>query len=145
MPDPAELQARADSFAWFHSIDLGHGVKTKGLSDASATIALEQLPDLASRSVLDIGTWDGYYAFLAERSGASRVVALDHYAWRLDFAARDGYWNACRENGTLPDHTRDTTDFWLPDLPGRRGFDFAHAALESNVEAVVADFTTVDL
>ena len=39
----------------------------------------------------------------------------------------------------------DATDFWLPDLPGRRGFDFAHAALGSRVEPVVADFATVDL
>src|SRR6185369_15802139 len=28
MSDPAELQARADSLTWFHSIDLGNGVKT---------------------------------------------------------------------------------------------------------------------
>ncbi len=145
MPDPAELQARADSLTWFHSIDLGNGVRTKGLSDPSATLTREQLPDLANRSVLDIGTWDGYYAFFAERNGASRVVALDHYAWGLDFGARERYWNECRENGTLPDHTRDTTDFWLPDLPGRRSFDFAHEALGSNVEAVVADFATDDL
>jgi tRNA (mo5U34)-methyltransferase len=145
MPDPAELQAQADSFTWFHSIDLGDGVRTKGLSDTDATVTREQLPDFAGRSVLDIGAWDGYYAFLAERDGASRVVALDHYAWGLDFAARDRYWNECRQNGTLPDHARDATDFWLPDLPGRRGFDFAHAALESSVESVVADFATVDL
>ena len=145
MPDPAELQAQADSFTWFHTIDLGHGVKTKGLSDSNATITREQLPDLGGRSVLDIGTWDGYYAFFAERSGASRVVAMDHYAWGLDWTARDRYWNECRENGTLPDHSRDTTDFWRPDLPGRRGFDFAHAALASNVETVVGDFAAVDL
>jgi tRNA (mo5U34)-methyltransferase len=45
----------------------------------------------------------------------------------------------------LPDQTRDTTDFWRPDLPGRRGFDLAHRALNSRVEPVVADFTSVDL
>ena len=44
-----------------------------------------------------------------------------------------------------PTSTRDTTDFWRADLPGRRGFDLAHRALESRVEPVVADFTTVDL
>jgi tRNA (mo5U34)-methyltransferase len=145
MADSAELQAQADSFTWFHSIDLGNGVKTNGLSDAGATVTGAQLPDFTGRSVLDIGAWDGYYSFFAERNGASRVVALDHYAWGLDWAARDRYWNECRQNGTLPDHTRDATDFWLPDLPGRRGFDFAHAALGSNVEPVVADFATVDL
>ena len=47
--------------------------------------------------------------------------------------------------GTLPDQSRDETDFWRPDLPGRRGFDFAKAALDSKVEPVVADFQKVDL
>ena len=145
MPDPAELQAQADSFAWFHSIDLGHGVKTKGLSEERRALTERQLPDFSGRSVLDIGAWDGYYSFLAERGGASRVVALDHYAWGVNMPARDQYWHECREAGALPDHTRDTTDFWQPDLPGRRGFDFAHSTLGSNVEAVVADFTTVDI
>jgi len=37
------------------------------------------------------------------------------------------------------------TDFWMPDLPGRRAFDFAREALSSKVEATVADFATVDL
>ena len=143
--DPAELQARADAFPWFHSIDLGRGVRTKGLSDSNATVTVAQLPDFAGRSVLDIGAWDGYYSYLAERSGASRVVALDHYAWGVDIPAREAYWNECRQNGTLPDQSRDTTDFWRPDLPGRRGFEFAHAALQSKVEPVVADFTTADI
>jgi tRNA (mo5U34)-methyltransferase len=145
MPDALELQVQADAVSWFHSIDLGNGVVTKGLSDKNATIRKDQLPDFANRSVLDIGAWDGYYSFLAERNGASHVVALDHYAWGLDFGAREQYWNECRQNGTLPNHARDTTDFWRPELPGRRGFEFAHAALLSTVEPVVADFATVDI
>jgi tRNA (mo5U34)-methyltransferase len=143
MATPEELQAQADSFLWFHSIDLGHGVTTKGLTELALTP--EQLPEFAGRSVIDIGAWDGYYSYLAERQGASRIVALDHYAWGVDFAARGAYWTECFANGTLPDHDRDTTDFWRPELPGRRGFDFAHQALDSKVEAVVADFTTIDL
>jgi tRNA (mo5U34)-methyltransferase len=143
--DAADLQAQADSIAWFHSIDLGNGVTTKGLSDKNATVTAAQLPDFSGKTVLDIGAWDGYYSFLAERNGATHVVSLDHYAWGVDIPARERYWNECRENGVLPDHSRDTTDFWRADLPGRRGFDFAHAALSSKVESVVADFTTVDV
>lgn len=30
-------------------------------------------------------------------------------------------------------------------LPGKRGFDLAHDALRSGVEALVADFTTMDV
>ena len=143
MLTPAELQAQADSFGWFHSIDLGRGVRTKGLSELA--LRTDQLPDLAGKSVLDIGAWDGYYSFLAERQGASRVVALDHYAWGVDFVARGRYWDECAARGVLPDHGRDATDFWRADLPGKRGFDFAREALGSRVESVVADFTTADL
>jgi tRNA (mo5U34)-methyltransferase len=94
--------------------------------------------------VLDVGAWDGYYSFLAERSGATRVVALDHYAWGVDLDARDHYWNQCRIDGTVPDHGRDTTDFWRGDLPGKAGFDLAHEVLGSRVESMVGDLLTID-
>ena len=87
--------------------------------------------------MLDIGAWDGKFSFLAEKAGASRVVALDHYAWGVDFVARGAYWEECINNGDLPDQSRDETDFWRPDLPGQRGFNFAKAALDSKVEPVV--------
>ena len=32
--------------------------------------------------MLDIGAWDGYFSFAAERLGASRVVALDSVIWQ---------------------------------------------------------------
>jgi tRNA (mo5U34)-methyltransferase len=105
----------------------------------------DTFPDFAGRSVLDIGAWDGYYSFLAERNGARRVVSLDHYAWGVDFGARDAYWAECSANGTMPDHDRDVRDFWAPELPGRRGYEFAKAALNSKAEAVLDDFATMDL
>jgi tRNA (mo5U34)-methyltransferase len=143
MTSPAEVQAQADALYWYHSISLGDGVVTKGTSaqDKGAEI----LPDVTGRSVLDIGAWDGKYSFLAEQAGAGRVVALDHYAWGVDFAARGAYWTECIAKGVFPDQSRDETDFWLPDLPGRRSFEFATATLGSKVEPVVADFQTCDL
>jgi tRNA (mo5U34)-methyltransferase len=140
---PAELQAQSDSLYWFHTIDLGNGVVTKGIGIQDT--GSEILPDVSGRSVLDIGAWDGKFSFLAEQAGASRVVALDHYVWGVDIGARQTYWAECIANGTLPDHTRDETDFWQSDLPGRRGFEFAAAALGSKVEPLLADFQTVDL
>lgn len=140
---PQDLQARADELSWYHTIDLRDGVVTKGMS--TLLWQEDQLPDPEGRTVLDIGAWDGRYSFMAERKGANRVVALDHYAWGLDFGAREAYWRECAEAGVLPDHQRDMTDFWRSDLPGRRGFDFAHEALGSSVEPVVADFMTTDL
>ena len=143
MTSPADLQAQADALHWYHTIDLGHGVVTKG--DSAQDEGTGILPDVTGRSVLDIGAWDGKYSFLAEQAGASRVVALDHYAWGVDFAARGAYWAECIQSGLLPDQSRDETDFWQPDLPGRRGFELAKAALGSRVEPLVADFQTVEL
>jgi tRNA (mo5U34)-methyltransferase len=143
MTTPADLQAQADALHWYHTIDLGNGVVTKG--DSTQETSDDVLPDVSGRSVLDIGAWDGKFSFLAERSGASRVVALDHYAWGVDFAARGAYWAECIHNGTLPDQSRDETDFWRPELPGRRAFELAAAALGSKVEPLLADFQTVAL
>jgi tRNA (mo5U34)-methyltransferase len=143
MTTPAELQAEADEIQWYHSIDLGDGVVTKGVGVQET--GTEIFPDMAGRTVLDIGAWDGKFSFLAEQCGASRVVALDHYAWGIDFVARGNYWNECIQKGVFPDQSRDELEFWLPDLPGRRGFEFAKAALDSKVEPVVADFQTADL
>ena len=139
-----ELRARVNEILWYHSIDLGQGVVTPGDSK-SVPLTSKELPDFAGRSVLDIGAWDGYYSFFAERHGASRVVALDHYVWGVDFGARQAYWEECRARGELPDPDKDSTDFWRPEeLPGRRGFDFAREALDSRVEPVVGNFMEID-
>lgn len=142
MLDVSELQARAGSVVWYHTLDLGQGVVTDGF--CKSYLAQDQLPSFEGRTVLDIGAWDGYYSFLAERRGAARVVAMDHYAWGVDFARRNPYWQECHDRGVLPDHSRDTTEFWNPELPGRRGFDLAREAYRSKVEPVVADFTSAD-
>lgn len=143
--DVEALRASVNELIWHHRIELGNGVVTPGLG-ASGQIAEDRFPSFTGRSVLDIGAWDGYYSFLAERKGASRVVALDHYAWGVDLKARTAYWDECRARGELPDHSRDETEFWRGDtLPGRRGFDIAKRALGSAVETVVTDFMTADL
>jgi tRNA (mo5U34)-methyltransferase len=81
LPD-ADLRTRAEHLRWYHTIDLGHGVVTRGLDDTPVRLARIALPaSLAGRSVLDIGAWDGFFSFEAERRGASRVVAADHYSW----------------------------------------------------------------
>ena len=33
--------------------------------------------NLSGKTVLDVGTWDGYFAFLAEARGADHVLAID--------------------------------------------------------------------
>ena len=78
-----DLQTRVDGIRWWHSIDLGHGIVTKGVdSEQAQRLSRLRLPaDLSRRSVLDIGAWDGFFSFEAERRGASRIVAADYYSW----------------------------------------------------------------
>jgi tRNA (mo5U34)-methyltransferase len=77
-----ELRARSSALRWYHTIDLGQGVVTQGADNSPERLARIRLPhDLSGRSVLDIGAWDGFFSFEAERRRASRVVACDYYAW----------------------------------------------------------------
>src|SRR6187455_1301559 len=77
-----ELLAQVTDLRWYHTIDLGGGVVTRGVDDTPLRLSRLQFPrDLTGKSVLDIGAWDGFYSFEAERRGAARVVATDHYAW----------------------------------------------------------------
>lgn len=70
---------------WFHRIDLGSGVVTPGRIDPRETLATLDLPaDLSGLSVLDVGAWDGFYSFEAERRGAKQVLATDDFSWGGD-------------------------------------------------------------
>lgn len=134
---------------WWHSIDLGAGVVTPGHKSAellAAELGRLQLPDLAGRSVLDIGAWDGYFSFAAERMGAGRVVALDHYVWALDLGRQQEYYRRCLETHETPQPYETVPGLWQPEsLPGKAGFDTAKRLLNSDVDAVVGDFMTIDL
>jgi tRNA (mo5U34)-methyltransferase len=73
---------------WFHTFALnGAGVYTPGIA-RDHRYRLQAIPeDLSGARVLDVGTFDGFYAFLAERRGAARVVALDNEQY-VDWIAR---------------------------------------------------------
>ena len=144
-----ELEHLASSVPfWWHSIDLGQGVVTNGMKSASL-LAKEleslRLPDLEGKSVLDIGTYDGFYAFEAERQGARRVVALDHYVWSMDVAENIKHWKDCKQRG-VPPGLPHTMPYWRPaELPGKRAFDAARDARGSRVEEMIRDFMTTNL
>ncbi len=43
-------------------------------------------------TVLDVGAWDGFFSFEAERRGAQRVVATDSFAWNgLNWSTKEGF------------------------------------------------------
>ena len=79
-----ELQKRIDEIDWWHSIDLPTDdfdmLVTPGAVDhCSEELATDRfgMPlSLKNKTVLDVGTWDGYFAFLAEKRGGI-VTAID--------------------------------------------------------------------
>lgn len=132
---------------WWHSIDLGEGVVTPGRKTA-AQHALEleawKLPTFAGKTVLDIGAWDGFYAFHAEKGGARRVLAMDYHVWGLDLNRLGPLHRARVAQGRGPVAYERIPGLWNPGtLPGKAGFDTAHRILDSSVEQLVADFMTV--
>jgi tRNA (mo5U34)-methyltransferase len=110
-----ELSRRIQEIRWHHSIDLGNGLVTPGNVDNMTKLARLGFPErFDGLSVLDIGAWDGFYSFEAERRGADRVLATDHFCW----------------NGPGPGT--------------KQGFDLAHQALGSRVEQLEIDPLDLD-
>jgi tRNA (mo5U34)-methyltransferase len=62
---------------WYHVIDLGDGHVTEGWFDLRPLVRHYGLPDdMSGMRALEVGTWDGFWAFEMEDRGAE-VVALD--------------------------------------------------------------------
>ena len=79
---PEDLRAEVAKIRWWHSIDLGHGILTPGRTNLPDKLEYIGLPEnLTGLSVLDVGTWDGLFAFEAERRGARHVLAVDSFCW----------------------------------------------------------------
>jgi tRNA (mo5U34)-methyltransferase len=107
---------------WFHTFRLdGAGFYTPGVA-RDHRYRLPFLPnDLSGRSVLDVGTFDGFYAFLAEARGARRVVAVDNEQYREWVRAR-----------------------WGVELEGGEGFRTIAELIGSTVEYRVLDAFDLD-
>jgi tRNA (mo5U34)-methyltransferase len=73
-----ELRTQIAGRQWYHTLELAPGVVTPGWFDTRAVAAKLPLPNsLAGMRCLDIGTFDGFWAFEMERRGASEVIATD--------------------------------------------------------------------
>jgi tRNA (mo5U34)-methyltransferase len=76
-PLPADARERIEAMSWYHTIDVAPGLTTPGWFDLRPYVDKYGLPErMDGMRVLDIGTWDGFWAFEMERRGA-QVVALD--------------------------------------------------------------------
>jgi SAM-dependent methyltransferase len=75
--DPAAIRARITANpVWYHTLALPGGELTPGQVDLRAVAAKVLPADLRGRRALDVGTFDGFWAFELERRGAE-VVAID--------------------------------------------------------------------
>ena len=80
--DRAGLAQEIATRSWFHTFDLGDGLRTPGYDDTLNKLEILHLPaDLTDRTVLDIGSYDGFFAFECEARGAERVMATDRWCW----------------------------------------------------------------
>lgn len=108
---------------WFHTFALNreHGIYTPGAA-LDHRYRIPALPDDHSGlSVLDVGAFDGFYAFVAEDRGADRVLAIDNEQYV--------HWV----------HSR-----WGIELEGGEGFRAIHRLLDSAVEYRVLDAFDLD-
>ena len=121
-PAAADVQAQLDELLWYHTVDVVPGAVTRGWWDLRHALPLLPLPDVRGKRCLDVGTWDGFYAFELERRGAAEVVAVD----LADLSDID--W---------PPEVRADPGF-DPTLSGEQprpaGFHLLHRLLDSRVE-----------
>ena len=115
--DPQQLE-RVRAQRWYHTIDLAPGVTTEGWFDMRPYVRHYGLPErMDGMRVLDVGTWDGFWAFEMERRGAE-VHALD-----VDDESEYD-WPPRRRPAQFSDEYRGT------------GFELAHELLSSTVKRV---------
>ncbi|MBL6750792.1 MAG: DUF1698 domain-containing protein [Nevskia sp.] len=66
--------------------------------DPSVRLPHLELPvDLRGKTVLDVGAWDGFFSFEAERRGAARVLATDSFSWSGEGWGRKACFELARE------------------------------------------------
>ncbi len=113
-----DLATQVQAMFWYHTIELPGGIVTPGLYDHRPLVHHYGLPEnLQGQRVLDIATFDGFWAFEMERRGGD-VVAADIPR----FSACD-----------LPPQVRNALLKAELDRDTGAGFDLVHAALESKV------------
>ena len=131
--DLGEIREQAARIRWFHSIDLGHGIVTPGLDRSSEKLARLQLPaTLEGRTVLDIGAWDGFFSFEAERRGARRVLAVDSYCWSgKGWGTQDGFNFARKVLGSRVEDREIEVEDLSPAAPIREPWNGCSATSDS--------------
>lgn len=84
-----EIERLVASLDWYHTIDFGNGIISRGHYDLRDYLKYYGIPeDLSGQTVLDIGAASGFFSFEMERRGAD-VTATDLPDWdEHDFGPR---------------------------------------------------------
>ena len=74
----SDLARRIGAHRWYHTLELAPGVTTPGWFDTRPALDAVRFPTrLDGLRCLDVGTFDGFWAFEMEQRGAAEVVAID--------------------------------------------------------------------
>lgn len=128
-----DLRQRVEQHpGWYHTLELPDGIVTPGFCDLRP-LQPQALPaSLAGMRCLDVGTFDGFWAFGMESRGAAHVYALD----LEDGTQADWPPNTRAENEQV---SRDSGLEW------GSGFKLAHEALGSKVQRVLGNVYDLEL
>jgi tRNA (mo5U34)-methyltransferase len=74
----AKLRDRVAAVEWYHTLELAPGIVTPGWLDHRPVCGRIPLPEsLVEQRCLDVGTFNGFWAFEMERRGAKEVIGID--------------------------------------------------------------------
>lgn len=116
-----DLAQRVREIEWYHRMPLPGGIVTPGITDVATQLPRLHLPQsLEGKTVLDVGSWDGFYAFECARRGAKRVLATDSFSWDgSNWGTKEGFLLA-REalglDGRVDDRMIDVMDLGPEEL-----------------------------
>ena len=128
-PSTTELARRVSKVWWYHTIVLPEGIVTEGIYDHRDLVPHYGIPErLDGKRVLDVASWDGFWAFEFERRGG-QVVGVD--VPRMS-------------NFDFPPVVRDAFVEEGLDRSSRAGFEIAREALGSQVERVEGSVYELD-
>jgi tRNA (mo5U34)-methyltransferase len=76
--EASDLRERVAAIEWYHTLELAPGLVTPGWLDHRSVVPKVPLPlSLEGKRCLDVGTFNGFWAFELERRGAREVIAID--------------------------------------------------------------------
>jgi SAM-dependent methyltransferase len=83
--DVGRIIETMNSMVWYHRIELAPGIVTPGADWESLWAPMRErhrAVDFRGKRVLEVGCWDGYWSFEAEKLGAAEIWATDDMSQR---------------------------------------------------------------